>query len=169
MGARVVWALSNFTVFACMAGTAVISLMSVSDYKNGIEYIMDGNKTTRTAAVIVFALLGFPLAVCVFLFKLSFSSFFSCSKVSLKYVINHIFSSLMQITYSVPFSVTAEVTADSGGGQGLWKDSYLHYIHSFVLKSYIWGIPNGLISSLLGLAIGVLNLAIVVPQAISQI
>ncbi|KAL9298657.1 Sucrose transport protein SUC3 [Arabidopsis thaliana] len=85
MGARVVWALSNFTVFACMAGTAVISLMSLSDDKNGIEYIMRGNETTRTAAVIVFALLGFPLA----------------------------------ITYSVPFSVTAEVTADSGGGQGL--------------------------------------------------
>lgn len=100
MGARVVWALSNFTVFACMAGTAVISLMSLSDDKNGIEYIMRGNETTRTAAVIVFALLGFPLA----------------------------------ITYSVPFSVTAEVTADSGGGQGL--------------------------------AIGVLNLAIVIPQMI---
>ncbi|XP_010502297.1 PREDICTED: sucrose transport protein SUC3 isoform X2 [Camelina sativa] len=100
MGARVVWALSNFTVFACMAGTAVISLMSLGDYKNGIEYVIDGNKTTRTAAVIVFALLGFPLA----------------------------------ITYSVPFSVTAEVTADSGGGQGL--------------------------------AIGVLNLAIVIPQMI---
>ncbi|KAA3483917.1 sucrose transport protein SUC3-like [Gossypium australe] len=39
-----------------------------------------------------------------------------------------------QITYSVPFSVTAELTADSGGGQGL--------------------------------AIGVLNLAIVIPQMI---
>ncbi|KAL1218628.1 Sucrose transport protein SUC3 [Cardamine amara subsp. amara] len=100
MGARAVWALSNFTVFVCMAGTAVISLMSLRDYKNGIEYIMGGNETTRTAAVIVFALLGFPLA----------------------------------ITYSVPFSVTAEVTADSGGGQGL--------------------------------AIGVLNLAIVIPQMI---
>ncbi|KAG7558550.1 MFS transporter superfamily [Arabidopsis thaliana x Arabidopsis arenosa] len=100
MGARVVWALSNFTVFACMAGTAVISLMSLGDYKNGVEFIMHGNETTRTAAVVVFALLGFPLA----------------------------------ITYSVPFSVTAEVTADSGGGQGL--------------------------------AIGVLNLAIVIPQMI---
>ncbi|KAJ7943502.1 putative Sucrose transport protein [Quillaja saponaria] len=40
----------------------------------------------------------------------------------------------LAITYSVPFSVTAELTADSGGGQGL--------------------------------AIGVLNLAIVVPQMI---
>nr|BAJ34415.1 unnamed protein product [Eutrema halophilum] len=85
MGARVVWALSNFIVFACMAGTAVISLMSLRDNSKGIEHIIDGNETTRTAAVVVFALLGFPLA----------------------------------ITYSVPFSVTAEVTADSGGGQGL--------------------------------------------------
>ncbi|CAN8272681.1 unnamed protein product [Cochlearia groenlandica] len=100
MGARVVWATSNFVVFVCMAGTAVISLMSLRDYSKGIEHIIDGNETTRTAAVVVFALLGFPLA----------------------------------ITYSVPFSVTAEVTSDSGGGQGL--------------------------------AIGVLNLAIVIPQMI---
>ncbi|XP_010527885.1 PREDICTED: sucrose transport protein SUC3 isoform X2 [Tarenaya hassleriana] len=100
MGARVVWALSNFTVFVCMAGTAIISLMSLRDYSKGIEHIIEGNETTRTAAVIVFALLGFPLA----------------------------------ITYSVPFSVTAEVTAGSGGGQGL--------------------------------AIGVLNLAIVIPQMV---
>ncbi|KAF8117558.1 hypothetical protein N665_0009s0080 [Sinapis alba] len=100
MGARAVWSLSNFTVFACMAGTAVISLMSLRDNSKGIEHIIAGNETTRTAAIIVFALLGFPLA----------------------------------ITYSVPFSVTAEVTADSGGGQGL--------------------------------AIGVLNLAIVIPQMI---
>ncbi|XP_018462379.1 sucrose transport protein SUC3 isoform X2 [Raphanus sativus] len=99
MGARAVWALSNFTVFACMAGTAVISLMSLRDNPEGNGHILP-NETTRTAAVIVFALLGFPLA----------------------------------ITYSVPFSVTAEVTADSGGGQGL--------------------------------AIGVLNLAIVIPQMI---
>uniref|UniRef100_A0A1J3IYM4 Sucrose transport protein SUC3 n=1 Tax=Noccaea caerulescens TaxID=107243 RepID=A0A1J3IYM4_NOCCA len=100
MGARAVWALSNFTVFACMAGTAVITLMSLRDNSKGSQHIIDGNETTRTAAVVVFALLGFPLA----------------------------------ITYSVPFSVTAEVTADSGGGQGL--------------------------------AIGVLNLAIVIPQMI---
>ncbi|KAG2261601.1 hypothetical protein Bca52824_068680 [Brassica carinata] len=100
MGARAVWSLSNFTVFACMAGTAVISLMSLRDNSKGIEHIIAGNETTRTAAIVVFALLGFPLA----------------------------------ITYSVPFSVTAEVTADSGGGQGL--------------------------------AIGVLNLAIVIPQMI---
>ncbi|KFK33468.1 hypothetical protein AALP_AA5G017000 [Arabis alpina] len=99
MGARVVWALSNFIVFACMAGTAIISFMSLRGSKK-IEHIIDGDETTRTAAVVVFALLGFPLA----------------------------------ITYSVPFSVTAEVTADSGGGQGL--------------------------------AIGVLNLAIVIPQMI---
>lgn len=65
MGARAVWALSNFTVFACMAGTAVISLMSLRDNSKGIEHIIDGNETTRTAAIIVFALLGFPLAVCI--------------------------------------------------------------------------------------------------------
>ncbi|PQM33844.1 sucrose transport protein SUC3 isoform X1 [Prunus yedoensis var. nudiflora] len=74
MGSRLVWALSNFIVFACMAGTAIISWISVGEYSKGLN-------TLPTA---------FPF-------------------------------------------VTA-VTADAGGGQGL--------------------------------AIGVLNLAIVVPQMI---
>ncbi|XP_022158985.1 sucrose transport protein SUC3 [Momordica charantia] len=100
MGARLVWAMSNFIVFACMMGTTIISLISVSQYSKGIEHIIGGNSTIKNAALVVFALLGFPLA----------------------------------ITYSVPFSLTAELTADSGGGQGL--------------------------------AIGVLNLAVVIPQMI---
>nr|AWL54319.1 sucrose transporter 2 [Boehmeria nivea] len=100
MGARVVWALSNFIVFACMAGTAIISLISVGEYSKGLEHVIGGNDTIKIASLVVFALLGFPLA----------------------------------ITYSVPFSLTAQLTADSGGGQGL--------------------------------AIGVLNLSIVVPQMI---
>ncbi|KAA8529448.1 hypothetical protein F0562_033753 [Nyssa sinensis] len=100
MGARLVWAISNFIVFACMAGTAIISLVSVGEYSQGIEHVIGGNETIRIASLVVFALLGFPLS----------------------------------ITYSVPFSVTAELTADTGGGQGL--------------------------------AIGVLNLAIVIPQMI---
>ncbi|EOY01995.1 Sucrose transporter 2 isoform 3 [Theobroma cacao] len=100
MGSRLVWAMSNYTVFACMAVTAIISLVSVREYSQGIEHVIGGSAAIRIAALVVFALLGFPLA----------------------------------ITYSVPFSVTAELTADSGGGQGL--------------------------------AIGVLNLAIVIPQMI---
>ncbi|XP_021887838.1 sucrose transport protein SUC3 isoform X2 [Carica papaya] len=100
LGARVVWAISNFIVFACMASTAVISLISVEEYSKGIEHVIGGNGVIKIASLVLFALLGFPLS----------------------------------ITYSVPFSVTAEVTADSGGGQGL--------------------------------AIGVLNLAIVIPQMI---
>ncbi|KAK6139320.1 hypothetical protein DH2020_026935 [Rehmannia glutinosa] len=100
IGARLVWAISNFVVFVCMAGTAIISLISVRQYSDGVQHVIGANGTTKIASLVVFALLGLPLA----------------------------------ITYSVPFSVTAELTADSGGGQGL--------------------------------AIGVLNLAIVIPQMI---
>ncbi|KAK9707270.1 hypothetical protein RND81_07G185300 [Saponaria officinalis] len=92
MGTRVVWALSNFIVFISMACITVISFVARKNYED--------NSSTKTAALVVFAVLGFPLS----------------------------------ITYSVPYSVTAEVTADSGGGQGL--------------------------------ALGVLNLAVVVPQMI---
>lgn len=84
MGSRLVWALSNFIVFACMAGTAIISLVSVREYSK-IQHVIDGNEAIRIASLVVFALLGFPLA----------------------------------ITYSVPFSITSELTADTGGGQGL--------------------------------------------------
>ncbi|PPS13014.1 hypothetical protein GOBAR_AA07625 [Gossypium barbadense] len=100
IGSRLVWAMSNYTVFACMGVTAIISLVSVTEFSQGIEHVFGGGGAIKIAALVVFALLGFPLA----------------------------------ITYSVPFSVTAELTADSGGGQGL--------------------------------AIGVLNLAIVIPQMI---
>ncbi|KAL3654215.1 sugar transporter [Castilleja foliolosa] len=99
-GSRLVWASSNFIVFVCMAGTAFISLISMRQYSDGVQHVIGANGTTKIASLVVFALLGLPLA----------------------------------ITYSVPFSVTAELTADSGGGQGL--------------------------------AIGVLNLAIVIPQMI---
>ncbi|XP_073287815.1 sucrose transport protein SUC3-like, partial [Primulina huaijiensis] len=100
MGAKLVWASSNFMVFLCMAGTAIISLVSMRKNSGGIQHVIGANGASKIASLIVFALLGLPLA----------------------------------ITYSVPFSVTAELTADSGGGQGL--------------------------------AIGVLNLAIVIPQMI---
>ncbi|XP_022877456.1 sucrose transport protein SUC3 isoform X2 [Olea europaea var. sylvestris] len=100
MGARLVWAASNFIVFACMAGTALIGFVSVRQSSEGVQHVIGANGATKIASLVVFALLGLPLSV----------------------------------TYSVPFSVTAELTADSGGGQGL--------------------------------AIGVLNLAIVLPQMI---
>ncbi|KAG6426293.1 hypothetical protein SASPL_110515 [Salvia splendens] len=100
LGARLVWAGSNIIVFVCMAGTALISLVSLRQYSDGVQHVIGANETTKIASLVVFAILGIPLA----------------------------------ITYSVPFSVTAELTADSGGGQGL--------------------------------AIGVLNLAIVIPQMI---
>ncbi|KAI3817601.1 hypothetical protein L1987_11397 [Smallanthus sonchifolius] len=99
IGSRLVWALSNFVVFACMAGTAIITLISVRE-STVQNTVVEKNEAIKNASLVIFAILGLPLA----------------------------------ITYSVPFSVTAELTADTGGGQGL--------------------------------AIGVLNLAIVIPQMV---
>ncbi|KAM3304157.1 sucrose transport protein SUC3 isoform X2 [Capsicum chacoense] len=100
IGSRLVWAVSNLIVFACMACTAIISVVSITEHSQGVQHVIGATRSTHIAALVVFSLLGVPLAV----------------------------------TYSVPFSITAELTADAGGGQGL--------------------------------AIGVLNLAIVVPQMI---
>uniref|UniRef100_A0A251UUP9 Putative sucrose transporter 2 n=1 Tax=Helianthus annuus TaxID=4232 RepID=A0A251UUP9_HELAN len=99
IGSKFVWAVSNFIVFVCMAGTAIITVVSLKE-SSGTDNTVGGNEAIKTASLVVFAILGLPLAV----------------------------------TYSVPFSVTADLTADTGGGQGL--------------------------------AIGVLNLAIVLPQMI---
>ncbi|KVH96119.1 Major facilitator superfamily domain, general substrate transporter [Cynara cardunculus var. scolymus] len=84
IGSKFVWAVSNFIVFACMAGTAIITLISLEESR-GIDNALGGNEAIKTASLVVFAILGLPLA----------------------------------ITYSVPFSVTADLTADTGGGQGL--------------------------------------------------
>ncbi|GFZ21593.1 sucrose transporter 2 [Actinidia rufa] len=96
IGVKLVWAISYFIVFACLARTAIISLVSVREYSKGIQHVIGGNGVTKIASLVVFALLGF--------------------------------------LFLVPLSVTVELTADTGGGQGL--------------------------------AIGVLNLAIVIPQMI---
>ncbi|OEL15414.1 Sucrose transport protein SUT4 [Dichanthelium oligosanthes] len=100
VGARLVWAISNFTVFICMMATTILSWISSDLYSSKLHHIIGANKTVKYSALIVFSLLGLPLS----------------------------------ITYSVPFSITAELTAGTGGGQGL--------------------------------ATGVLNLAIVVPQIV---
>lgn len=64
MGARLVWAMSNFIVFACMAGTAIISLVSVNEYiTEGIQHAIGENRAIKIASLVVFALLGFPLSV----------------------------------------------------------------------------------------------------------
>uniref|UniRef100_A0A251UNR1 Putative sucrose transporter 3 n=1 Tax=Helianthus annuus TaxID=4232 RepID=A0A251UNR1_HELAN len=99
MGSRLVWAFGNFMVFACMAGTAIITLISVKQSTEQ-NMVAGENEAIKNASLVIFAILGVPLA----------------------------------ITSSVPFSITAELTADIGGGQGL--------------------------------AIGVLNLAVVVPQIV---
>jgi len=94
IGSKNLWALGNFIVFVAMACTGLITRTVATP---------DGPKQhqwSRVAAVVLFTVLGFPLA----------------------------------ITYSVPYSLTAELTADSGGGQGL--------------------------------AMGILNLAVVIPQTI---
>lgn len=91
LGSKNLWAIGNFIVFLAMACTGLITTI-VATHKQ--------HEWRRITAVVLFTVLGFPLA----------------------------------ITYSVPYSLTAELTADSGGGQGL--------------------------------AMGILNLAVVIPQTI---
>ncbi|PKA56784.1 Sucrose transport protein SUT1 [Apostasia shenzhenica] len=61
---RIVWVMSNFFVFACMAATAIISTWSLHTYHGSIQdAIITPDGRVRAAAIVVFAALGVPLAV----------------------------------------------------------------------------------------------------------
>ncbi|EMS61068.1 hypothetical protein TRIUR3_31045 [Triticum urartu] len=68
IGARLVWTISNFIVFAYMLAITILSWVSHDLYLSKLQHIIGADKT---------------------------------------------------ITYSVPFSVTAKLTAETGGGQGV--------------------------------------------------
>uniref|UniRef100_A0A7N1A3R9 Uncharacterized protein n=1 Tax=Kalanchoe fedtschenkoi TaxID=63787 RepID=A0A7N1A3R9_KALFE len=61
LGARLVWAMTNFTVFICMAGTTIISMISVREYSEGIQDLINGSGSIRIASLVVFAFSGFLL------------------------------------------------------------------------------------------------------------
>lgn len=66
LGARLVWASSNFIVFVCMAGTAIISSVSLRQYSDGVhQHAVGATGATKIASLVVFAILGLPLAVSV--------------------------------------------------------------------------------------------------------
>lgn len=71
LGARLVWAGSNIIVFVCMAGTALISLVSLRQYSDGVQHVIGANETTKIASLVVFAILGIPLAVSIQMLYLS--------------------------------------------------------------------------------------------------
>lgn len=50
-------------VFVCMAGTAIISVYSMGEYSKGIEHVIGVSDPVKITALVLFALLGFPLAV----------------------------------------------------------------------------------------------------------
>ncbi|OAY80852.1 Sucrose transport protein SUT1, partial [Ananas comosus] len=60
---KFVWVISNFIVFAAMAATAIISVWSLNDYRGSIQQAITADKDVRIAALVLFAALGFPLAV----------------------------------------------------------------------------------------------------------
>ena len=79
---RLAWAISNFTVFACMAGTAIISLISMRDYSERIGHVLGANSTIKVASLVVFVLLGFPVAVSIRCCCFNISSFNEVNKVN---------------------------------------------------------------------------------------
>ncbi|KAJ1694569.1 hypothetical protein LUZ63_011267 [Rhynchospora breviuscula] len=64
VGTRIVWAISNFAVFLCMAATTALSILSMKYSSSiGIQHVIRENKSIRNAALVVFSLLGLPLSI----------------------------------------------------------------------------------------------------------
>lgn len=63
IGARLVWAISNFIVFACMLATTILSWISHDLYSRKLQHIVGADKTVKTSALILFSLLGLPLSI----------------------------------------------------------------------------------------------------------
>jgi solute carrier family 45 protein 1/2/4 len=63
IGARLVWAISNFTVFICMMATTILSWISSDLYSSKLHHIIGANKTVKNSALVVFSLLGLPLSI----------------------------------------------------------------------------------------------------------
>lgn len=89
LGARLVWAGSNLIVFVCMAGTALISLVSLRQYSDGVQHVIGANETTKVASLVVFAILGIPLAVSILMLDLatSFSHFFISATEDMRFTL----------------------------------------------------------------------------------
>lgn len=98
MGARLVWAVSNFIVFVCMAGTAIISLIAAQDYSKGIERVIGASEAMKVASLFVFVVLGFPLAVSMTTAALPHLNNFDAFAVSFFYLLilatNHSITSI---------------------------------------------------------------------------
>ncbi|XP_042374626.1 sucrose transport protein SUT1-like [Zingiber officinale] len=85
LSVKVVWAISNFTLFVSMAAICIISVWSSKEFHSSAQSRLTADPMIRIVALAVFTILGFPLAV----------------------------------VYSIPFAVTAQLTANAEGGQGL--------------------------------------------------
>ncbi|KAG6467477.1 hypothetical protein ZIOFF_074733 [Zingiber officinale] len=85
LGTKIVWAISNLTMFVCMVAICIIGIWSSKEFHFSTQTRLTVDPTIRIIALALFTILGFPLAV----------------------------------VYSVPFAVTAQLTANVKGGQGL--------------------------------------------------
>jgi solute carrier family 45, member 1/2/4 len=114
VGPRVVWVTSNFMVCVAMAATALISFWSLKDYHGYVQDAITASTSIKAVCLVLFAFLGVPLAVSASAARMQCHLFVANADPD-----RPISLLQMQILYSVPFAVTAQLAATKGGGQGL--------------------------------------------------
>lgn len=151
-----------------MAATAIISSVSVNKYSQGIQHVIGGNRAIEVAALVVFSLLGFPLAVSVHIYKSASLLYFSTWLV-LRWLSSFCHADHIQCSFFCHGRVDCWYW---------WWARFVAAIHIFIVSYQFDVFPIifyirslGLLAFRYypGLAIGVLNLAIVVPQVISSV
>ncbi|KAH0433329.1 hypothetical protein IEQ34_027056 [Dendrobium chrysotoxum] len=68
---KVVWIIGNFILFLAMAAITVLSVISTNGYRGKIHSAVAGHDGVKIGALIIFAALGFPLAI---LYSIPFAS-----------------------------------------------------------------------------------------------
>jgi solute carrier family 45, member 1/2/4 len=136
---RVVWSISNLMVFAAMVALVVLGLISTKGYNNALtDHLYGPDKTMKGMALAIFALFGIPQAVCCWVFHLCLPGlcclFVHCSW--LQRLLAHCLFTRIVARPQVLFSVPWAVASEVATEEGGGQ----------------------------GLSIGVLNIAIVVPQ-----
>ncbi|KAG0470121.1 hypothetical protein HPP92_016216 [Vanilla planifolia] len=68
---RIVWVIGNFTLFLAMVAITVLSVISTHGYSGNISSAVAGADGIKIGALVIFTVLGFPLAI---LFSIPFAS-----------------------------------------------------------------------------------------------
>ncbi|RDX96561.1 Sucrose transport protein SUC5, partial [Mucuna pruriens] len=142
-GVKWLWGIVNIILAICLALTVLITKIAEHQRHLNPALIGSPSRGVKIGSLAFFAVLGIPLATNPLLMGM-----------------------FVQITFSVPFALASIYSTSSGAGQG--KAINLYHFVCFISKQVtnIYNITFLFGTKFSGLSLGLLNIAIVIPQMI---